>query len=385
MGIKSIHSLLGPLDRPLVRLFGFLKWSFPLLGRVLASSGYRERRLLVVYDTSSQPFSIGDILTSQEGSLVLRERYGVETVDFALVYDPKNPASSDAAFSSITESNALYHLASVLPVAQVNQHLGSLFLFNSHQQLARFISDASDQYHVWPSGWQCASRDYLYYEVFNDLLFDHYRQHHAIPHLTCRQHLAEWAERFFQEHARSQVPVTVNLRNNPAFQVHRNSQLDSWLGLFDHCRTRYPAKFIVVCALAEVDPRLRSLPNVVIAKDHYTSVEQDLALIHASAAHMGAGSGPASMAWFSEKPYLMVNTVYAPQQFAHEGMILQVEENIQRFWFANPSQRIAGGAETVDLLVDEFTRIWNEVNINRWQSAEAADSASQDKLGMWLR
>ena len=96
---RAIHQLLGPLDKPLTRLAGFLRWSFPLLRETMSNANPKERRLLVIYDTSSQPFSIGDILTVQEGSLVLRERYHVDLVDFALVYDPKDPAASDSAFS----------------------------------------------------------------------------------------------------------------------------------------------------------------------------------------------------------------------------------------------------------------------------------------------
>ena len=382
---RAVHRLLGPLDKPLARLLGFLRWAFPLLRETVPNTSPDGHRLLVIYDTSSQPFSIGDILAVQEGSLVLRERYHVDLVDFAMVYDPKDPAASDAAFSSITEANAIYHLASVLPVAQVNQHLGSLFLFNSHRQLQRFIEDNADTYQVWPSAWKFASRVYLYYEVFNDLLYKHYREHGSIPHLSCRKFLADWATAFLREHVHPRVPVTVNVRNNPVFQTHRNSNMGSWLEFFEHCNSRYPAKFIVVCARAEIDERLRQLPNVILAKDFHTGVEQDLALIHSSAIHMGAGSGPASMAWFSDKPYLMVNTIYGPQYFAHPEMIKQEEENIQRFWFSNAMQRIAGGVETTELLVKEFAHMWTSIEIQEWQSSVETDDIPKSGVSSWLR
>jgi hypothetical protein len=341
--------------------------------------------LLIIYDTYSQPFNIGDILILQEGALVLREKHKIDVVDFAMVYDPERPAASAPVFSSITESNALYHLASILPVAQVNQHLGSLFLFNTHQNLQRFIVDNTDYYEIWPSGWRSGSQEYLYYAVFNDLLYEHYKKHGSIPHLTCRQYLAAWAQGFYRRHVQPSVPVTVNVRNNAAFHTHRNLHLESWLEFFRHCESRYQARFVIICARSEIDERLRECPNVILAKDHHTGVEQDLALIHASAIHMGASSGPASMAWFGNKPYLMVNTVYGPRYFAHPGMIRQEEDNIQRFWFANPLQRIAGGVETTQLLVREFATMWAAVDLERWRSPEGGDENRETEISTWLR
>jgi hypothetical protein len=380
-----IRRALGPLYSRLERVARFTKWAMPSMGRLLQRADPGDRRLLMIYDTASQPFNIGDILILQEGSLVLRETHGIDIVDFALVFDPKRPAIRDPAFSSITEGNVVYHLASILPVAQVNQHLGSLFLFDSHHRLERFIADNASRYEVWPSAWKYATGDYLYYAVFNELLYDHYGKHASIPHLACRPFLREWTEHFYRSHVLPQVPVTVNVRNNPAFHTHRNLKLDRWLELFEHCEKRYPAKFVVLCARPEIDDRLRGRPNVLLAKDHHTSVEQDLALINTSAIHMGAGSGPASMAWFNDKPYLMVNTAYGPGYFAHPGMIVQEEPDIQRFWFAGPLQRIAGGPETTELLVREFERMWAAVDVQAWRRAADSEKKSGSETLTWLR
>lgn len=370
--------------RPVRRVGRFLAWVFPALGKLLKPAG--EARVLVVYDTSSQPFSLGDMLIFQEASLVLSQEHQVETVDFAIVYNPKRPAASDPVFASINEGNAMYHLASILPIAQVNQRLGSLFVFNSHEHIQRFIGDNSDRYHVWPSGWKVATREYLSPIIFNNLLYRHFKQHGSIPHLTCRPFLKDWAESFFSEHARSAVPVTVNIRNNKEFHLHRNSQLDCWLEFFRYCETRYPAKFIVICARSEIDERLRECSNVVIAKDHQTGVEQDMALIHTSAMHLGAGSGPATMAWFNSKPYLMVNTIYKEGEFFEQpGMIRQEEEGIQRFWFAGPLQRVANGAETTELLIREFIRMWEAVDLQHWQTPANVEARTVGKLQSWLR
>jgi hypothetical protein len=362
-------------------------WVFPSLGNLLSPPSANERRILAVYDTSSQPFSVGDLLIFQEASLVLCQKYQVNVVDFAIVYDPQSPASSDPVFAAgITDGNITYHLASILPIAQVNQRLGSLFVFNSHEHLQRLINDNADRYHVWPSGWKVATREYLSPLVVNDLLYSHYKEHGSIPYLTCRPFLKVWAEGFYHEYVHPQVPVTVNIRNNKAWHHDRNSKLDCWIEFFRHCETRYPAKFVIICARSEIDERLRECTNVIIAKDYQTGVEQDMALIHTSAMHMGAGSGPATMAWFNSKPYLMVNTVYKTGEFLqHPDMIQQEGSNIQRFWFAGPLQRVANGVESADLLIREFALMWEAVDLQHWQSTASVESKSGAELHTWLR
>src|SRR5882762_3010025 len=91
-GRALMRELLGPVYRPLRRVGRFLTWVIPSLGGLL-STPPSGRRVLLIYDTCSQPFNIGDILIMQEGSLVLRARHGIDLVDFAIVYDPKYPAA----------------------------------------------------------------------------------------------------------------------------------------------------------------------------------------------------------------------------------------------------------------------------------------------------
>lgn len=372
--------LLQPLQRPIRRALGILRWISPTLNGLFSSTGLDDRRLLMIYDLSSQPFSIGDILVIQEASLVLREKYHLGSVDFALVYNPQRPASTDPSFAKITETNVLYHLASILPAAQVNQHHGSLFIFNSHSRLQRFISDSADLYQVWPSALKFAERQYMYYTVFNDLLHNYYEEHGTIPHLSCRQHMIDWAQTFYCQHVYPDLPVTVQLRNNKGFATHRNSRLECWLEFFRYCEERYQVKFVVVGALSEVDERMRQCSNVIIAKDYFTNIEQDLALIHSAAIHMGASSGPGAMAVFNGKPYLYVNTDPLPRL-----NVLVREGSFLRYEFANPLQRQTLGPETTELLIEEFDRIWNSIDVSKWMSPTTGDHKMEKEHLTWLR
>ena len=383
----AVRRTLRPMARPIKRGARLLGWAVPALAHLARPSSPSERRVLVVYDTSSQPFSVGDLLIFQMAALLLCAKHDVEVADLAVVYDPEHPAPASSVFAGrVDRENVFYHLASLLPVAQVNQRLGSVLVLDSRRQVERHVVDNLDRYVVWPSGWAFSGREYMSPMVFNDLLRSHHAEHGSIPHLTCRPFLRRWAETFYARLVPGRVPVTVNLRNNLGWHVHRNSRFDVWLAFFAHCATRYPATFVIICARSEVDDRLRSCPNVVVAKDHDTGIEHDLALINTSAAHLGASSGPATMAWFNDKPYFMVNTEFKPGAFfATAAMVERVDDDIQRVWFAEPSQRASRSVETLELLTREFALLWRHVDAARWETSNATVFSRDEVPGAWLR
>jgi hypothetical protein len=335
----------------------------------------------MIYDLSAQPFSIGDILVIQEASLVLREKWHLDVVDFALVYDPERPTCDDLSFSKITSENISYHLASVFPAAQINQHLGSLFIFTPHEQLETFIANNAKSYCVWPTAMEYAKREYLYYTVFNDLLYEYHREHGRIPHLSCREFLIRRAQSFYAENIYPEIPVTVQIRNNKSISPSRNLRMECWIEFFKHCEGRYPVKFIVICGRNEVDERLRDCRNVIIAKDQLTSLEEDLAFISTAALHMGAASGPGTVAIFGAKPYLLVNSTLTPSLY--RDMIQEGE--FVRFYFASESQRLTLEPETTELLIKEFARMWAAVDVSDWYSAARREGKLEPETLTWLR
>ena len=351
--LKS-YSLVRRIWRSIRRLLRMMQWEMSAFPALMGVRHPVTRRLLLIYDFASQPFSVGDILIFQEASLVLREMHSLGEIDFAAVYEPAKPVVADPAFSWIDPDSFLFHLSSLLPVAQMNPHLGSLFLFNSHRQLESFIADNISYYHVWPTLPQYASREYLYNYCFNELFYSYYQQHGALPNLTSRPAALAWAKQFIEEHAPSSVSVTVQLRNNKVNPA-RNSNYDAWIAFFKHCGERYPVKFIVICGYSEVDPRLRHMKNVTVAKDYCTSVEQDLALIEAARMHMGASSGPGTMVLFSSKPYCIFN--WEANLSTIKGFVQ--DEHRYRFYLSRPYQNSIFGKETPDLLIAEFKRLWS--------------------------
>jgi hypothetical protein len=374
--------ILGHVYHSIRRIMQFLGWVFPALQTIVLLNKKRSRRLLVVYDLSCQSFSVGDFLTIQEASLVLREMHNLDSVDFALVVDPQHPATRDPAFASFTEKNAMYHLASVLPVAQVNPYLGSLFAFDSHAKIDRYIADNIDFYHsIWPTAWKNASHEYLNDNVLNKLLNDYYKAKGSIPILSCRQFLMEWAQSFYAERVRPSVPVTVQIGNNKAFSTSRDMRLESWYDFFRYCEKQYPVKFVAICTFFEIDDRLRVFPNVIVAKDFHTSIEQDLSLISTAPIHMGASSGLGVIALFGKKPFLNVAAIYNPKDY--RGMIQ--EGPFVRFCFGGTLQRFVIVPETTELLIEEFAKMWATVVTSEWTSVPIASDKPDAAAHTWLR
>jgi hypothetical protein len=351
------NRLVHALGRRVKTVAALLSWNLRALSSLVVAGGSSgRRRLLVIYDFSSQSFSIGDILVIQEASLVLRQLAGLDRVDLAFVYDPASPVVPHPAFSQIDSENFLWHLSTILQAAQVNPYLGSLFLFDSHRRLEEFVSGILPTCEVWPPFPQYVSREYLYYRVFNEVLFDYFQKQKTLPRLESRAPARAWAKGFMEQHVATDVAVTVQLRRNSANPA-RDSDYASWISFFEFSKGRYPVRFLIICARHEIDPRLRQCSNVVVAKDHCTNVEQDLALIEASAIHMGASSGPGTIAMFSGKPYCLFNTDLLVDRY--KGSVREGDRVI--LFFSEPTQSFLFGRETPDLIAAEFERMWKVV------------------------
>jgi hypothetical protein len=346
---------------------------------------FSEKRVLVLYDLSIQPFSVGDILIMQEAALILREQLGTQLIDFALLYNPNSPSNNDAAFKDIVSETAINNLISLLPVAQVNPYIGSIFTFNHRQQLEKFISDNLTIYDVWPSGWTFGvRREYLYYRIFDEIIYPFYKKNHKIPTLSAREPLKKWASIFFKRYCSDSLPITVNLRNNPNFQTSRNLTIEHWVEFFNKCGNTYNVKFIIICARSEIDERLRNCQNVLFAKDFDTNIEQDLALIQCSAIHLGVPSGPATVAFFSEKPYLIFKGELHKQFFKHHDMVTLSPDGTQKFCFASDSQLFISGVESSSKMLAEFHKIYSSFEVNAWLSNNEINKANIE-IASWLR
>jgi hypothetical protein len=356
-----------------------IKWFISFLNALLIKK--LENRVLIIYDLSSQPFSIGDLILFQEIALIQCEKYKLEFSDLAIVHDFGFDLASKE-HSNINSDNVYYHLSSIISVAQINQFLGSVFIFNKKYELENFLFSNKKKYKIWPDLYSYASRDYLYYDALNVQLIKHFKNSGSIPIFKCRNYLNEWVNEFFASKMGGALPVTVNIRNNNLFSINRNSNMDVWYTFFEYCQNNYNCKFVIVCAINEIDERWRNLKNILVAKDYNTGIEQDLALINSSLFHMGAPSGPISMAWFSNKPYTM---------FSWDADValyndLKEDNGFFNFAFASPNQRLTKKKETLEILISEFELHWNSVELSSINNFNYKDTKDQQNKSLsWLR
>ena len=112
----------------------------------------------------------------------------------------------------------------------------------------------------------------------------------------------------------------------------------------------------MICTYQEIDERLRQIPNVVIAKDFHTNLEEDLALIHASLLFMGVSSGPTALSLLSGHPFIQFN-------------VQPIHENIKKgsqIIFTDELQKIIWEPETTPRLIEEFASLFNKVDKSSW-------------------
>lgn len=346
--------------------------------------GAQERRLLLVIDFAVQPYNLGDLIIYQAAAEALRELCGVAKTDVCLISDPGIAPSDDNIRKFVNPGNRYYHLFSIVPVIQTNPHLGSLLLFDSRQSAREHIQKNITRYFVWPRMETLDSPEYLFYPSFHLLRDFHHRFGRLpVPYFTADQ--LDWYRQFIGESVGSNLPVTVNLRNNRIFHNHRNSDLNEWLAFFNHCNGRYPVTFVIACSADEVDPRFRSCANVVVAKDYHTTLIQDLTLIRFSAFHMGASSGPAALTLFTGKPYLVVNCDMLPHIQLYHGALVKGSEKFLRFSFAGNLQKYSVGRENRIFLIREFDSMYRAVDRAKWRQETFGDTEKMTSLSKGRR
>jgi glycosyltransferase involved in cell wall biosynthesis len=317
-----------------------------------------KARLLTIIDYAVQPYSIGDFLVYLMGSLVAAESAGMEKVDLCLLSDPSRPHADPIMRSRVNAQNHHSHLMSFLPLVELHPRLGSLFVFDKVSEMEGYLANAGGSYDLWPSSAALDEKKYMYYDIFK-MVKEHHRQRGEIPQFRFSASLADWTNAFFRLHGASAVPVTVNLRNNPHYHANRNYSLTAWKKFFERCHETVPVKFIIAGAASEVAPSLRTLPNVVFAKDHQTTLLQDMALIHFAAFHLGSSSGPATLAMFGTKPYYIFNCDSLPYLAHYGGAVKQNGAGELQCSFAQKLQSFGVGPETADGIWQQFQKIWS--------------------------
>ncbi|MBP7690304.1 MAG: glycosyltransferase [Anaerolineales bacterium] len=234
-----------------------------------------------------------------------------------------------------------------------------------------WVQTNAQRYVCWPALEALEQPRYLYYEIIQGAQA-YFQRHGHPPQLSMPASLLEWAAQFLKQHAGPRRAVTVNLRRNTRFHQYRNAQPEAWLAFFQQCARQYPVTFLLLGEAHEIDERFRDLPNVVVTKDHATTVDQDFALIQLAHFHMGSASGPIAFAFFRPTPYLIVNAQdVLPHLALYQGALTTDEEWGLKFAFAFAQQRLSTEPETAPFLMAQFEAMWAAVDHTRPPSTAA--------------
>lgn len=279
--------------------------------------------LKLIYDFSTQPFSIGDVLSFQVMGNILCEQQGIEKFDMVLTYDPRQPVTKVGAFAHVTSGNFLELAKPLMDAASVSARVENVSLC-THDALPNCIGTAT----CWPS---LKTGGYVFYQIMQSVLA-RYIERGNIPWLLLKKES-------------NGDYVSVQLRCKPT-DPRRDSNYDAWKDFFAANRD---TEFRIVGDATERDAKLLA-DNVSFCKDNYSTVNDDLQTIRAAKFHMGATSGPCVVPMFNSKPYTLYNSCNGQDRAA--GFTYQ--DGKGRFVWSQPSQFVRRERETFALLQSDF-------------------------------
>lgn len=334
---------------------GKVNWLFPTINFLLKNHNKIDKRLLLIWDLSVSPYAIGELLFFHEMAQILRLKYNVNKIDFCFVCNPKNPTGD---YPGITSENFYTKLPTLVSTVYINPHIGNFFIFDSNKDLEKFVCDNIEKYYVWPDFKKYIAKHYPDRDNF-DFIQKFYIDNGFIPKLDFRKYSLKWAHSFYKQNIFPKFPVVIQIRNNQLINPHRNAKLDEWLKFFKKANKKFKeVKFILIGSKKEIDKRFKKLPNVVVAKDYETTIEQDLILSATSLMFLGSISGPNAVVLFSKKPYLFFGQTKMGNETIPYG---------KNYAFATENQITNWQPETEKQIMEQFSEIYAKIDKDKWK------------------
>lgn len=336
---------------------------FKVLGFLFRGKS-KEKRILGIWDFEINQIVLGSFCEFQNSLLAMTHLHGTDKIDIAFIFNPTDPITNPKFSSWVNASNFNYHFADMLPLLNANPKLCSVFLFDSRADFERFFLENSDRYYSFPSINDFVNRNPACTGNFR-FVSDFYLQNKIVPTLKLKKITSVWAANFIRKHAKNNLSISVNLRYNPFYSLHRNSDLDAWNDFFEYCLKNKPnATFVILGRKDELEGRIKKFPNLVFSKDYDTNAEQDLALMRYSFFHMGATSGLASFAFLSaDMPYFVVR--FRMDEKGHEYN--ESRPTVVFPWQDTKFQRLLWESETKEILIDGFEYMLTVVDEKKWR------------------
>jgi hypothetical protein len=324
------------------------------------------KKIFAIYDLNIMPYSIGDIITFIAFVQIAGYRNNSDKYDICFIAN--HTGNGNNVFNKlINRSNRLHYYMKLMDCLQINDSIESIYFCNDYSEFFKLYESKASTSIPWPPLSVIQSQTYLHYIIY-DGIKNFYNDTSLLPPVFNSTNLTKWAYDYFASWGENFFPVTVNVRNNKLFSQHRNSHIDSWIDFFLYCSDKFPVKFVMICAKSEIDERFYGCTNVIVSKDSNITISQEIALVANSLFHMGAASGPATIAPFVDHPSILVNADLLPYMDKYNGSLVYYRDNRHvRLSFSKPWQYYSTFPETTEYLINEFRALLKAVNMNDWK------------------
>lgn len=316
----------------------------------------RRDRFAAIIDFSYQHYALGDALTTQINVACLAREAGYTGIDLYLIVDPVFPAAPTQGF--INSDNYPAHLDNLFPAFLCLPELTSVRIVRDSMAAGLILSSlVASGTPKWPS-----LRDHLRHRMTYPMGHEIINRFHAreghVPRLTAPRGYGRWAREFLERYWPDRFVVCINPRQSRLSSVpastYRDSSLDEWHAFMDAVAERYPdAHFLMLGGFLEWDSALARRPNVSIPRVMGLTLAHELALLCSADLFMGTSSGFATMATFTDVPYVITNIEH------HFAVYVGVEFNAPRYPFASEHQHLVWQQENAELLMRYFETLYH--------------------------
>lgn len=313
-----------------------------------------DKRILSIWDFRTVPYSMGDLITLLAKLEIDQIRYNIDKFDIAFYCDSEKP-TRDFGDQKITVKNFYSHFMSLISTVYISKNLGSFFIFDNIDRLYKYIDDNKDNYVFIPSIEDIKNKEFCYRKNFN-YIQAYYKETKNLPMLNCRQGTLENISLFYKKNILPKFPVVCHIRNSKS-QPERNAEVKEWNKFFiDTWYSNPNIIFIIIGTKEETKEFHGTIPNVIISKDYFNSVEEDMILLYTSLFFMGTRSGPLMMALLNKIPCVI---------FGYKPVRETLQEN-KKFNFMTDLQKLIFVKENKDMIKEEFDFLYKNVNKNDW-------------------
>ncbi len=312
-------------------------------------------RIAGIFDLARSGGSLGTLLILLEELEIQRRVQRAEVVDVVLVADAKVLVGGIAQDGAHAPNGAglSRSAATLMTVVRAMSGVDGCHACFDRQALDEVMGLIRGGCLLWPDFGTLLAGGHSYDSTAA------IREFHArtgtIPRLSVSAARLAWARSYLNAKAGGRLAIAVHMKNNPRISGQSNADLASWHAFISSCRRNVPAHFFLIGDDA-TNAAFRALPNVTVARDDGVAIDGYLALIQAAGLFMGMMSGPANMALFGSKPYLIFKH---PDHHAEE--MAQELGDADHYPFALPDQRVLRMWDTAENLGRAFESVMQRV------------------------